>query len=945
ASRAATYSAAKESLSEWNPVVYENREADQLVFPLSEPKFPVQTIHRFVNKFEPSSALERRVSAILSDSPHVMSAPGQELTPFEEECLRAMSLEEQIERRDELAKMKALQSYQAAKARRRNKIKSKKYHRILKRERIRKELRDFELLQRSDPAAALEKLEELDRQRAEERMTLKHKNTGKWAKAQGVRAKHNPEARKALSEQLKLSAALTQKRSTGETSRAPRGLLSSEWLMSAVLNFKTISSRAEKEGEVDSSRPKDIDLTLPGWGEWGGAGLAPSSKRIVIPAPSEVPERKDDRLKLVSELPFPFTSVSEFQSSIRAPIGKTFVPETAFKRLAAPKVVVPLGKAIDPLDKDVVLSERKKAKLLKQKMASDGEKMADKRNEDGRKGGPEPLKKRAAMRKRRKKINDQKFCVGLPSQMTTTSCLVTSLSSSPPRGGHEPTYDIERLLRDLGGFGPFQRRTYFLVCIPAIFCASATMLYVFIALEAAHSPSSSWWITLGSSIYFVGILVGAFVFGLVADCLGRWKAFYVSILALSCAGLASAFASNFLLFVLLRFLTAAGQVGVFQAGFLLGVEWVGPSKRVLCGMVIMMFYTFGEILLAVMAFYVRDWRQLQLLSTVPSMLCFCYACLVPESIRWLLVHGRVEKAQGVVDWVSRVNRRDEIHAILTAHAGSSHRRSRTVRTPILISAYEIPRHESINEAMSVLDRQTNWSGSSTSKVDMKSVLGRGLLLRRMINMAYAWFVVNLAFFGLSLHPSFLEGDLFTNFGLVAAVEIPGYLLGWAGIERFGRRATLSYALFVGGATTIGSGFDSPTGLSVSLFLLGKLHSTAAFGIVYIFTAELFPTAVRSGAIGFASMISRIGALLAPVVFRLADYWRPLPAVATGSAILISGILVLFLPETKGKDLPETIEEAEDLGRKNAVSCTRGSGLSTAEDSTEGEERRALLARN
>ena len=60
------------------------------------------------------------------------------------------------------------------------------------------------------------------------------------------------------------------------------------------------------------------------------------------------------------------------------------------------------------------------------------------------------------------------------------------------------TYDVEKLLHDLGGFGPFQRRTYFLVCIPAIFCATVTMLYVFIAYEASHR-----WVKT-TSIHFGG---------------------------------------------------------------------------------------------------------------------------------------------------------------------------------------------------------------------------------------------------------------------------------------------------------------------------------------------------------------------------------------------------------------------------------------------------------
>jgi len=121
------------------------------------------------------------------------------------------TVEEALERHHELARLRALQSYEMAKAKRQGKIKSKKYHRLQRREKIRKQLKEFEELQKTDPEAALVKLEELDRARVEERMSLKHRNTSKWAKAQVVRAKYNRESRAELSEQLKISKELTTK--------------------------------------------------------------------------------------------------------------------------------------------------------------------------------------------------------------------------------------------------------------------------------------------------------------------------------------------------------------------------------------------------------------------------------------------------------------------------------------------------------------------------------------------------------------------------------------------------------------------------------------------------------------------------------------------------------------------------------------------------------------
>lgn len=104
-----------------------------------------------------------------------------------------MSIKEMMEKRREAAKLRAYQSYKEAKARRQNKIKSKKYHRIQKRERVKQQMKEFELLQKTDPQAALEKLEEIEKARALERISLRHKGTGKWAKNKQIRAKYDKE--------------------------------------------------------------------------------------------------------------------------------------------------------------------------------------------------------------------------------------------------------------------------------------------------------------------------------------------------------------------------------------------------------------------------------------------------------------------------------------------------------------------------------------------------------------------------------------------------------------------------------------------------------------------------------------------------------------------------------------------------------------------------------
>jgi len=122
-----------------------------------------------------------------------------------------LSVEEALATHDEMARFRALQSYQMAKAKRIKKIKSKKYHRLLRKDKIKKQMKEFEELQQKDPEAAMEKLEELNKSRIKERMTLKHRNTSKWSKMHAARAKYDKESRLALREQLAINKDLTRK--------------------------------------------------------------------------------------------------------------------------------------------------------------------------------------------------------------------------------------------------------------------------------------------------------------------------------------------------------------------------------------------------------------------------------------------------------------------------------------------------------------------------------------------------------------------------------------------------------------------------------------------------------------------------------------------------------------------------------------------------------------
>ncbi|NWV33046.1 UT14A protein, partial [Grantiella picta] len=129
--------------------------------------------------------------------------------------------------------------------------------------------------------------------------------------------------------------------------------------------------RREKRKAEEATKPKPVNLVLPGWGEWGGTGLKPSARKVkrFLMKPPPAPPRKDQHLphvimsekrnihaaaQQVSELPFPFERHQQFEQSMRTPVGPTWNTQRAFQKLTAPRVVTRAGHIIQPISAEDV---------------------------------------------------------------------------------------------------------------------------------------------------------------------------------------------------------------------------------------------------------------------------------------------------------------------------------------------------------------------------------------------------------------------------------------------------------------------------------------------------------------------------------------------------------------------------------------------------------------
>jgi len=410
--------------------------------------------------------------------------------------------------------------------------------------------------------------------------------------------------------------------------------------------------------------------------------------------------------------------------------------------------------------------------------------------------------------------------------------------------------------------------------------------------------NDEWKIPLTESAFFAGVLAGAVLYGQLSDIFGRRSILLLGIVQMSASGIASAFVPTFTEFVATNFFLGMAQVGVFQTAFIMAIEMVGKSKRVLCGVVIEFFFVVGELLLVVIAWYLRDWRKIYLVASAPTLLFLSYYFILPESIRWLIVKKKFHKAEKEIANLAKWNK------------------------------VEVPTQQDL---LAFQKEDTEEIKRETILVALKSPV----FLFRMMIIFYSWMVVTMVYYGISMKASSLSGNIYLNFTIMSLAEIPGYIASYIGMNYLGRRITMTSSLITGGLACLAMGFIPATMsfLNTLAFLTGKFGASCAFGTIYLYTSELFPTTIRNVGVGLSSMNGRIGAILCPYVALLSSStglpWLPFCVFAITS--ISSGFLILFLPETVGVELPRTVKEAEQVGKTRPSSVLVVNAQDTAQE--------------
>ncbi|ESO04946.1 hypothetical protein HELRODRAFT_111410 [Helobdella robusta] len=460
--------------------------------------------------------------------------------------------------------------------------------------------------------------------------------------------------------------------------------------------------------------------------------------------------------------------------------------------------------------------------------------------------------------------------------------------------------DVEEAFQVVGDYGRLQRHVFWSMAIPQIFIAWNHMLNVFVGSipkfycsqtllrstdttiyvfdESEFTSIASEWdlvcdsaykTDLAQSIFMAGLLAGNFIGGYIADTYGRKSVCYVGILGLFFLGCGSLAAPTFEYYILLRLAAgvAAGAYGLVS--FTLPAELVGSSHRGYVNVVMSVAFAFGIFSLPILAFFVRDWRLLTFITSLPGLVGVYYYFYTPESPRWLLSQGRTEEAENTMLYIWDVNKP-------ATHASSS-------------SSKRIG------------------SGHLVSWLDM--IKSRNLLCITLNNM-FTWFVGNILYYGLTLKMGDFNGNKYINVSIAGLVEVPASVVTLFLMDRYGRKPTYTHSLFVSSVMTFIITFLGSDGTFVStlLALIGKTCISVSVCVCWMHATEMYPTNIRNKALSICSMFGRFGGVVAPLILTLGRSYQGLDFFIFASSCLLAAGISRKLPETLHKSLPETMED-------------------------------------
>ncbi|KAL0114913.1 hypothetical protein PUN28_010449 [Cardiocondyla obscurior] len=160
---------------------------------------------------------------------------------------------------------------------------------------------------------------------------------------------------------------------------------------------------------------------------------------------------------------------------------------------------------------------------------------------------------------------------------------------------------------------------------------------------------------LGPIVYYAGVILGAWITGILTDRIGRFPVQAICLYAQGTMAVALYVVQNYPTFLALRGLQGVFVQGLQNSTYILSLELFPARFRTFVALMMQISWSIGLILLAVLSYVIPDWRILQLAISVPTAITVLYIWIIPESPRWLLAKGKSTEADMVLERIAIYN--------------------------------------------------------------------------------------------------------------------------------------------------------------------------------------------------------------------------------------------------------------------------------------------------
>nr|XP_009857789.2 organic cation transporter protein-like [Ciona intestinalis] len=387
--------------------------------------------------------------------------------------------------------------------------------------------------------------------------------------------------------------------------------------------------------------------------------------------------------------------------------------------------------------------------------------------------------------------------------------------------------------------------------------------------------------SLSTAIFCLGMLLGSVVGGNIADRYGRIRTMAVATALNAIVASCCSLSPNFLSFIIMRFIVGGSSIATLVAMSVYTVEIVGAPYRAMVGLQLGVWSGFGYMTLSILGYFFRHWRTLELSLGLLFLPFLFIAPFMPESPRLLFTQGKVDCAKEVCRKMAKRN-------------------GRTL-------------NENVWERAEIDDCEKKHEDFSPLMLCMKP---RMVLL--LVVMTFQWFINSLVFFCLSFNVGSWAGNPFLNNALSGLVESIACILVVPFIHKFGRAKTVVIALVISGSLLIINevlkfAFKDSTGIGtaeVVILLIAKFTISGSFNMLFLYTAELYPTHIRNTALGVTSAGARMASIIAPFLLQTQSKVPWILPVVLGLVCFLSAVMASRCPETNGMSMLCTMADAQ-----------------------------------